>query len=66
VIKIESSDFKKIAESIKYFDLDDGSGVIWRCRALPFDKELVGPNKNLTNLKQNVIVKGIPVEKTAE
>ena len=31
----------------------------WQCRALPFDRELLGVNKNGTNQALNVFVKGL-------
>ena len=32
---------------------------MWQCRALPFDRELLGVNKNGTNQLNNVFVKGV-------
>ncbi len=45
LIKLDNSELKKIADGIKYFDINDGSGRIWHCRGLPYDKDLLGPNK---------------------
>ena len=54
MIKITDSNvFKKVADSIKYFDMDGKS-----CRALPFDKDLLGTNRNQTN-KNSVFIKGL-------
>ncbi len=39
---------------------------MWRCRALPYDKDLIGNQRNITNLKQNVFVKGIPADWTSK
>lgn len=41
IIKVDKSEFKRVAESIKYFDvIDERTGETWHCRALPFDNEL--------------------------
>ena len=39
---------------------------MWQCRALPFDKDLIGGQKNILNLKQNVFLKKIPVDWTSK
>jgi len=49
-----------VIQGIKYFDFPDGQGNNWHCRALPFDRDLLGANKNTTNLKLCVFVKNIP------
>lgn len=40
----------------------DNVKKVWHCRALPFDKDLIGGNKNILNLKQNVFIREIPKE----
>jgi hypothetical protein len=50
---------------MKYFEVNDGAGNNWNCRALPFDRDLMGANKITTNLKQNIFVKEIPKDLTA-
>jgi hypothetical protein len=61
-IKVDQADAARVAQAIKYFDFNDGQGNIWHCRALPFDRDLLGANKVNTNLKLTVFVKNIPVE----
>jgi hypothetical protein len=62
VMKVDPKDMQKVAQAIKYFDIVDSSDdqKVWHCRALPFDKDLMGPQKNIMNLKQNVFLKCIP------
>lgn len=60
MIKVDKTHSKKVAEAMKYFKIDDGSGdpkQVWECRALAFDRDLLGANKNATNSQQNVFVK---------
>ena len=60
IIKVESTQLQQIAQAIKYFELTDGDDSRkWQCRALPFDRELLGANKNTTNTQLNVFVKSI-------
>ena len=68
IIKVDQTKFTEVVEAIKYFDIADSQDdkKVWRCRALPYDKDLIGNQKNITNLKQNVFVKGIPAEWTAK
>jgi len=61
---VEQSEAARVAQAIKYFDFDDYSGNKWHCRALPFDRDLLGANKINTNLKLTVFVKNIPEEYT--
>ncbi len=42
VIEVDQKDFQAVAKAIKYFDISDGSGKVWHCRALPCMKELFG------------------------
>ena len=45
IIKVENSKLHSVASAIKYFEVTDGEGVKkWQCRALPYDKELLGSN----------------------
>ena len=37
----------------------EGKQVQWNCRALPFDRELAGANKNGTNQALNVFVRNL-------
>lgn len=65
IIKVEPSEWKRISEAIKYFTFDEGTEINgvkrqWECRALPFDRDLLGANKNATNNQMNVFVKNIP------
>lgn len=53
IIKINDPKFKEIASKIKYFDIEGK-----QCRALPFDRELLGVNRAQAN-KSNVFVKGL-------
>jgi hypothetical protein len=65
IIKVDPSDFKKVSEAMKYFEVSDGSDKKWQCRGLPYDRDLLGPNKVATNLKQNVFVQNISKDITA-
>ena len=67
IIKVDPAEFKKVSETMKYFEMTDGSGSTqaWHCRSLPFDRDLLGPNKVATNLRQNIFVSNIPKELTA-
>ena len=51
IIKVDPSEYKKVTDGMKYFELSDGSEKKWHCRCLPFDRDLLGPNKIATNLK---------------
>jgi hypothetical protein len=68
IIKVDQTKFLEIVEAIKYFDIADSQDdkKVWRCRALPYDKDLIGNQKHITNLKQNVFVKSIPADWTAK
>jgi RNA recognition motif-containing protein len=59
IVKIEDTEkFRKAVDGMKYFEIDGK-----QCRALPFDKDLLGMNKqNLVD--HNVFVKRIPKEMT--
>ena len=61
-IKVDQNDAPRVTQAIKYFDFPDGQGNVWHCRALPFDRDLLGANKVATNLKLTVFVKNIPEE----
>lgn len=55
IIKVDANEGANIAKAIKYFEIDDGFNADgtprkWWCRALPFDRELLGANKTSTNL----------------
>ena len=60
IIKVEAAQLQQIATAMKYFELTDGDeSRKWQCRALPFDRELLGANKLTTNTQLNVFVKSI-------
>jgi hypothetical protein len=62
IMKVDSNDAPRVSQAIKYFDFPDGQGNVWHCRTLPFDRDLLGANKNATNLRLNVFIKNIPSE----
>lgn len=66
IIKVDQKDFQAVAKAIKYFEITDGQTKTWQCRALPFDKDLIGGQKNILNLKQNVFLRSIPKEWTSK
>ena len=41
-IEVDQKDFQAVGKAIKYFDISDGQGKVWHCRALPCMKELFG------------------------
>jgi len=65
ICKIDNASLPAVAEAMKYFTMDlsqqskDGKPLLWHCRALPFDRELLGVNKNGTNQQLNVFVRNI-------
>jgi hypothetical protein len=60
IIKInDQNKFKDIAKAMKYFDIDGKP-----CRALPYDRELLGANRQNAN-KSNVFVKGLDKDVTS-
>lgn len=65
IIKIDTNQLPTIANAIKYFELPDGDKT-WKCRSLPFDKELLGANKLNTNSTLNVFVKKLDAETSAK
>lgn len=66
IIKVDQKDFATVAKAIKYFEITDGQSKVWQCRALPFDKDLIGGQKNIMNLKQNVFLRSIPKDWTSK
>ena len=50
---------------MKYFEFNDGSGNIWNCTALPFDRDLMIEIEITTIKKQTIFVKEIPKDLTA-
>lgn len=56
----DANDFKSAVEKFKYFDFEGR-----QCRALPFDKDLLGSNRINTN-KNNIFVKRIPDNMTSK
>jgi hypothetical protein len=65
IIKVDPADFIKVKDGMKYFEVSDGSDKKWQCRGLPFERDLLGPNKIATNLKQNVFIHNISKDVTA-
>ena len=64
ICKIDINNLPQVAQAVKYFLMDlgnaiDGRPVQWQCRALPFDRELLGVNKNGTNQALNVFVRNL-------
>ena len=65
ICKIESNSLDAVAKAIKYFSIDmgevdsDGKPKLWLCRALPYDKDLAGVNRDTINTKHNLFVKNI-------
>jgi len=60
MVKINDQEkFKRACEKMRYFEIDGKP-----CRALPFDKELLGSNK-IKLVDHNVFVKKIPGEMKA-
>jgi hypothetical protein len=66
IIKVEQDKQAQVAKALKYFEISDGQNKVWPCRALPFDKDLIGGNKNIINLRQNVFLTKIPKEWTSK
>jgi len=66
IIKVDQSEHLKVAKAIKYFEVSDGQSKVWSCRALPFDKDLIGGNKNIINLRQNVFLTKVPKDWTSK
>ena len=67
IIKVDPAEWKKVADAIKYFNITDGTDEkVWHCRALPFDRDLLGAQRNNTNNALNVFLKDIPQDITAE
>ena len=52
-INTDTARFNEISKAMKYFEIDNKP-----CRALPFDKDLLGTNRNQTN-KNTIFVKGL-------
>jgi len=62
MIRVEDqSKVKQIIKAMKYFEITDGTlgAHKWQCRALAFDPELLGSNRDRVNASRNVFVKGI-------
>ena len=72
IIKVtDANEFLKVAKAIKYFDIEDGTDEngkprVWHCRALPFDQDILGQNKNTTNKTMNVFIKNLNTDLTPE
>jgi len=69
MVKIDPSEWKRVSDGMKYFDFEDevdqeGQKKVWPCRALAFDRDLLGVNKANTNSQLNVYVKCIPKDQT--
>lgn len=65
ICKVDIASLPQVAQAVKYFTMDlgnssaEGKPVQWQCRALPFDRELLGVNKNGTNQALNVFVRNL-------
>lgn len=64
ICKVDIASLPQVAQAVKYFLMDlgnsaDGKPVQWQCRALPFDRELLGANKNGTNQALNFFVRNL-------
>lgn len=64
ICKVDTANLLQVAQAVKYFLMDlgtssDGRPIQWQCRALPFDRELLGVNKNSTNQALNVFVRNL-------
>ena len=61
---------KEVSAKIKYFTLSEiwcsKYELSWECKALPFDRDLVGDKKSETYLTQNTIVNNIESTMTAK
>ena len=66
IINVDLKDFLAVAKAIKYFEIDDGQGKVWQCRALPFDKDLIGGWNNIAISKKNVFLRKIPKNFTSK
>jgi hypothetical protein len=54
IVKINEMDkFKEVCQAMKYFEIDGKP-----CRGLPYTKELLAANRQVTN-KANVFIRGI-------
>ena len=67
---LDPSQWNHVAQAIKYFTIFDGTDNegnkrIWECRALPYNKDLLGVSRQMTNKLFNVFVKDIPNDVTA-
>ena len=65
IVKIDGidkdEDFKVACEKMRYFEIEGADGTLKQCRALPFDKQLLGTNKDKLNTSNsNVFVRNIP------
>jgi len=64
ICRVDIANLPQVVQAVKYFLMDlgnsaDGKPVQWQCRALPFDRELLGVNKNATNQALNVFVRNL-------
>jgi polyadenylate-binding protein len=53
----DANDFRVAIEKLKYFTVSDK-----HCRALPFDKDLLGSNRPRLNRDNDIFVKNIPLD----
>lgn len=60
IVKVDKlEDFNAACEKMRYFEIDGVDGKVKQCRALPFDKQFLGNNKEKL-IAHNIFVKNIP------
>jgi hypothetical protein len=65
MVKINDPEkFKKACEKMKYFDIEVEAGKSKSCRALPFDKELLGTNRQKL-ADHNLFIRKVPTDMKA-
>lgn len=60
IVKIDKDeDFKTACEKMRYFEIEGADGRMKQCRALPFDKQFLGNNKEKL-IAHNIFIRNIP------
>ena len=57
VIRVDLKEVDTVAKAIKYFEIKDKNNNVWHCRALPFDKDLCNPYKDIINENKCVFLR---------
>jgi len=66
IVKIEKlEDFEVACQKMRYFEIDSADGKKKQCRALQFDKQLLGTNKEKL-MSHNVFIRAIPKDMKLE